>query len=101
LNEALGLPENPETRLQEKALKVPTLPESTINVMLVEFQVHYVAKFGQEVEMAGSIPSLGNWLPSCALKLTWSEGHVWRACLNPDQLSNSKFEFKFIVTCGS
>ena len=36
---------------------------------------HMLAK--KEVFIVGSIPELGEWQLSRAVKLTWSEGHIW------------------------
>jgi len=50
----------------------------------------------------GSTPELGEWQLSKALKLIWSEGHIWKRRINVTYRANmtlpvSKFEFKFVV----
>jgi hypothetical protein len=47
------------------------------------------------VWLVGSTAELGNWCPSCAFKLKWSEGHIWRGTLElPSSTVDSKLEFK-------
>ena len=79
---------------------------------MIEFQVYHEIQvsqkffhslqFGQEVYIVGSSPELGEWQLSKALKLKWSEGHIWKKRINVTYRANmtlpvSKFEFKFVV----
>ncbi|TNV72982.1 hypothetical protein FGO68_gene464 [Halteria grandinella] len=73
-------------------------------VQSVEIRVHYVTNFGQEVYLVGSLPSLGAWdAYNKGIRLTWSEGHLWRVILPLDGTFpslNSLAEYKFIIKQG-
>lgn len=50
-------------------------------------------KPGQRVLLVGSHPSLGDWDLSRAWKLKWSDGHVWRGCLElPADIAGIEFK---------
>jgi hypothetical protein len=58
--------------------------------------VHLPTKPGQRVLLVGSHPVLGSWDVSQAFKAKWSEGHIWRACL--ELPSNIRcIEFKAVL----
>ena len=43
----------------------------------VKFELHKECHYGQQFNVVGSDPQLGDWEPSAALPLNWTEGHVW------------------------
>lgn len=52
---------------------------STINEYSLTLRINYKTEYGQEIAVIGSIPQLGNWDTSRALKMKWTEGHNWVA----------------------
>ena len=61
------------------------------------FSIKINTRFGEEIGVLGSIPSLGNWDVNKHLHLGWNTGNVWRGSLNNDDNSIQDFEFKFII----
>lgn len=52
-----------------------------------------LTKPGQRVLLVGSHPTLGDWDLSRAWKLKWSDGHVWRGCLElPADIAGIEFK---------
>jgi hypothetical protein len=49
-----------------------------MGLISVNFIVNRPVKFGKGIFISGNSPELGNWDPSKAVKLFWSEGHNWR-----------------------
>jgi hypothetical protein len=47
---------------------------------------------GQDVVLAGSHPALGAWSLDGAVRLSWTDGHVW--CGSIDMPPNADFEYK-------
>lgn len=47
----------------------------------VKFELQRECHFGQQFKVVGSDPQFGNWDPSAAVPLNWSEGHLWTADL--------------------
>eukprot|EP00347_Sterkiella_histriomuscorum_P015445 403357005 len=74
--------------------------QKLIDPLIIEFRVHYVTNFGQEVYQVGSDQNLGNWKGDGAQKMKWNHGHLWTAQYQRDKLSPS-FEFKFIIKEGN
>ena len=51
--------------------------------------------------MVGSIKELGSWDPhQSGIRLTWSDGHIWRVKFKTDDLPTD-FEFKFVIIADS
>lgn len=48
-----------------ESLETPTLK--------VEFSIEYVSTLGNNVYVVGSIPALGSWNPSSAVKMNWNK----------------------------
>lgn len=47
--------------------------------MQVEIGVQKQTRPGQWVVLVGGHPSMGSWDVSKALRMSWNEGHVWKA----------------------
>jgi len=62
----------------------------------VTLKMPYSTNFGQEVFITGSIGVLGEWNPSRALKMDWTQGNIWTATFDIPADVNS-FEFKCVV----
>ncbi len=55
-------------------------------------------QIGEELYIVGSTAQFGEWKLSRAIKLSWSQGHVWKCqILVNHQLLESKVEFKFVI----
>lgn len=52
---------------------------STENEYSLTLKVHYKTQYGQEIAVVGSIPQLGAWDTSKALRMKWTDGHHWVA----------------------
>jgi hypothetical protein len=61
----------------------------------VKFELQRECHFGQQFKVVGSDPQFGNWDPSAAVPLNWSEGHLWTADL--DVPEGKKIEYKYIL----
>ncbi|KAH3757649.1 dual specificity protein phosphatase 1 [Pelomyxa schiedti] len=61
---------------------------------LVEFSVHYITSFGQNLHIVGSNPMLGMWTASPENRMQWTEGGMWKARL---PLRGQRFEYKYVV----
>uniref|UniRef100_A0A7I4CM91 CBM20 domain-containing protein n=2 Tax=Physcomitrium patens TaxID=3218 RepID=A0A7I4CM91_PHYPA len=69
--------------------------ESSGVTMKVKFQLQRECQFGQQFKVVGSGSHFGDWDPSAALPLNWSEGHLWTT--EVDIPKDRKFEWKYIL----
>lgn len=63
-------------------------------------KVTYKTKWGQEIGVVGNIPQLGNWDPRKALKMRWTNGHVWVADgirINESRGEKTYFMYKYVL----
>ncbi|PUZ53877.1 hypothetical protein GQ55_5G085600 [Panicum hallii var. hallii] len=65
----------------------------------VKFVLKKQCAFGQQFLVVGDAPALGQWDPSKATALDWSEDHVWTA--KTDLPANKLIEFKFLLRDAS
>ncbi|KAH3760508.1 dual specificity protein phosphatase 1 [Pelomyxa schiedti] len=61
---------------------------------LVEFSVHYVTRYGQDLHIVGSSDALGTWKATEGNKMHWTEGGMWKARL---PLKGKQVEYKYVV----
>lgn len=61
----------------------------------VDFEMHYGAEFGQKLCVLGSHERLGEWDPNRAVELEWTEGDVWKACV--DLPAGGVYFYKYVV----
>lgn len=47
--------------------------------MKVRFELQRECQFGQQYKVVGDDSQFGDWNPSAAIPLNWTEGHVWTA----------------------
>ena len=47
--------------------------------ILVRFSIQYCTRNGQSLVLIGDHPRLGKWRSSQAVRMTWSNGHLWTA----------------------
>jgi endonuclease/exonuclease/phosphatase family metal-dependent hydrolase len=69
--------------------------DSSNNFTKVKFYRQKSVSVGQAVYVSGSIPALGDWDPTKALKLNWSQGHNWYGEIYVQ--APIDFEYKYIV----
>ena len=62
------------------------------------FRVNYRCNYGDSVYVVGNIEALGNWNPTRALKLDWSEGHNWMKKLKVMHENTQLIEYKYFVS---
>jgi hypothetical protein len=62
-------------------------------VVKLEVGVHMPTQPGQRVLLVGDHPILGSWDLRRAWKLRWSDGHIWRGCLElPAHIGRVEFK---------
>lgn len=85
------LPPLPPCCCSAPVSEAPSAPEP--RTVKVQVGIHMPTKPGQRVLLVGSHPVLGCWDVSQAFKAKWSEGHVWRACLElPANIRSIEFK---------
>ena len=60
------------------------------------FQMKYNTQPGEDLGVIGSIAELGTWEQNRALRMSWNDGNIWKACINYNFEREKEFEFKFI-----
>ena len=63
-------------------------------------KVTYKTEWGQEIGIVGNIPQLGNWNVEKALKMKWTNGHIWVADnirINEARGEKTYFMYKYIL----
>lgn len=71
--------------LFEKALKeVISFEKKQNQICAIEanFSVQFATIFGEKMAVVGDGPCLGDWDPSRAIEMFWSEGNVWRCSVH-------------------
>lgn len=63
----------------------------------LSFRVPYRTEYGQDVAMVGSSEQLGNWDPSRAMGMRWSEGDVWTVDLEVAPGPHVELEYKYVI----
>lgn len=69
--------------------------------ILLCFSLKRPVEYGKALYVTGSMPILGNWCPNKAIRMTWSESHVWiahiqlRCCKKQLNLKYKYFESDF------
>ena len=66
-----------------------------ITLKKITFQIKHLTKYGEEVGISGSIPSLGDWNIKKILYLRWTNGNEWIGSVNIYEIND--FEFKLVV----
>jgi len=67
------------------------------NFFVLYFKINYKCEYGYSLYVSGNIEALGNWNPSKALKLNWSEGHFWSEKLKLTHENTKLIEYKYFV----
>lgn len=61
----------------------------------VKFRVHCDTRLGEHVHVVGNRRELGNWRPSAANQLKWTEHSWWEAKI---PLAPGECEYKYVIT---
>lgn len=59
--------------------------------------------FGEEVRLVGNVATLGQWDPSRAVPMQWTDGHIWLTGVElefPSAESGETLEYKYVVMSG-
>lgn len=66
----------------------------------VAFSVQYNTRFGQNLCIVGSHPSLGSWSISKAIPLHWTDGGIWKCEVTFNSELGKRVEYKYIIKSG-
>jgi hypothetical protein len=58
-------------------IKQKTSQANAVQTVTVTFSVPYQTCFGEEIRVIGNVAALGQWDPSAAPAMQWTDGHVW------------------------
>ena len=86
--------ENYNISNNKKTKSVKTKKQFKINKII--FQMKYNTQPGEDLGVIGSIAELGTWEQNRALRMSWNDGNIWKACINYNFEREKEFEFKFI-----
>ncbi|KAK4706385.1 hypothetical protein R3W88_034080 [Solanum pinnatisectum] len=85
-----------DSQIHTQSEETETTDTNQSKPVRVKFQLNKECSFGQHFYLVGDDPMLGLWDPSNAVRLEWSEGHVWNVEL--DIPSGKTISYKFIMT---
>lgn len=77
-------------------LKGKFVPFKEFKIEKIIFQMRYNTQMGEDLAVIGSINELGCWNQSCALRMDWNDGNIWRGQLIFNDNNLVDFEYKFI-----
>jgi hypothetical protein len=60
---------------------------------VLEFTIHYMASFGDNLYITGNSPALGNWNPTEGLQLQWTNDNIWTGSAEVD---SPELEYKYV-----
>ena len=86
--------ENYNISNNNKTKSAKTKKQFKINKII--FQMKYNTQPGEDLGVIGSIAELGTWEQNRALRMSWNDGNIWKACINYNFEREKEFEFKFI-----
>jgi hypothetical protein len=78
---------------EEPAVGAPAVEGPTVKV---KFELQRECHFGQQFKVVGGDCQFGDWDPSAAVPLNWSEGHLWT--VEVDVPEGKKFEYKYVLS---
>ncbi|KAM1447021.1 uncharacterized protein LOC126589040 [Malus sylvestris] len=70
-------------------------PTERSETVRVQFQIHKECKFGESFLLVGNEPIIGQWNPSNAIPMNWSDGNIWNIEL--DVPTGIAIQYKFIL----
>ena len=78
----------------EQILNQITNTNCSFKLQKINFEIKFDTFIGQSISIIGSIDKLGNWDEYKALNMNWTEGNIWKANIEYDDIKG--FEYKFI-----
>jgi len=78
----------------EQILNQITNTNCSFKLQKINFEIKFDTFIGQSISIIGSIDKLGNWDEYKALNMNWTEGNIWKANIEHDDIKS--FEYKFI-----
>ena len=78
----------------EQILNQITNTDCSFKLQKINFEIKFDTFIGQSISIIGSIDKLGNWDEYKALNMNWTEGNIWKANIEHDDIKS--FEYKFI-----
>jgi len=78
----------------EQMLNQITNTNCSFKLQKINFEIKFDTFIGQSISIIGSIDKLGNWDEYKALNMNWTEGNIWKANIEHDDIKS--FEYKFI-----
>ena len=78
----------------EQILNQITNSNHSFILQKINFEIKFDTFIGQSISIIGSIDKLGNWDEYKALNMNWTEGNIWKANIEHDDIKS--FEYKFI-----
>ena len=78
----------------EQILNQITNTNYSFKLHKINFEIKFDTFIGQSISIIGSIDKLGNWDECKALNMNWTEGNIWKANIEYDDIKG--FEYKFI-----
>ena len=79
---------------KEQILNQITNTNCSFKLQKINFEIKFDTFIGQSISIIGSIDKLGNWDEYKALNMNWTEGNIWKANIEHDDIKS--FEYKFI-----
>lgn len=79
---------------------VPSPNRQKSSTVTVTFSIPYHTMFGDELRVVGSAASLGDWDPSRAAAMEWTDGHVWVTTVDLElfqETSGKPVEYKYVL----
>eukprot|EP00746_Dinoflagellata_sp_MGD_P015696 gnl/MRDRNA2_/MRDRNA2_134989_c0_seq1.p1 gnl/MRDRNA2_/MRDRNA2_134989_c0~~gnl/MRDRNA2_/MRDRNA2_134989_c0_seq1.p1 ORF type:complete len:371 (+),score=82.51 gnl/MRDRNA2_/MRDRNA2_134989_c0_seq1:127-1239(+) len=83
-----------------KIFQHPKSSSPKAKAISVTFSVSYQTRHGEELFVVGSSKQLGEWAPSSAVPMQWTEGGKWTATIDtelPSEPSDSVVEYKYVL----
>ena len=78
------------------------VPQTFPATVTVNFTVNnYVTQYGENIYVVGSVPELGSWSPTSAVKLNWVDSDTWSGPVVFSTSKGTTVEYKYIVRNGS
>ncbi|KAG0617394.1 hypothetical protein M758_5G187000 [Ceratodon purpureus] len=82
-----------ESVQEQPAVEAPAYEGPTVKV---KFELQRECHFGQQFKVVGGDSQFGDWDPSAAVLLNWTEGHLWTA--EVDVPEGKRFEYKYVLS---
>jgi hypothetical protein len=85
----------------QRCEKSPNNKKSTVGgVATTTFSVPYQTSFGEQIVVVGNVEALGEWDPTKAAVMRWTDGHIWVTTVDlelPPAASGKTLEYKYVL----